>query len=96
MSTSRRGFLGSLFAAVAYAVAEPRQFIRGLAFDLNRVFGDGSDGDAVITSNFSLTRNVNFRNLTVRNGTLRTNGYRVCVTGTLAIEGGKLDCGRCL
>jgi len=94
MNFHRRGFLGSRITFVTCAVASPRQFIRGLAFDLNRMFGDGSDGDAMITSNFVLTRNVNFRSLTVRNCTLRTNGHRVNVTGTLSCEGGLILLGR--
>jgi len=59
----------------------------GLIF--NGHFGDGSDGDRIVSSDTVLTRDVYYRNLTVNNGAnLRTNGYRMFVKDTLTIEEG--------
>lgn len=49
-------------------------------------FGDGSDGDATISSPTTLTRDMYYNNLTV-NSTLNTAGYRIFVNGTLAGNG---------
>lgn len=50
-------------------------------------FGDGSDGDVVISSNTSLTRDMYYDDLTINNGiTLSTKGYRIFVKGTLNCE----------
>jgi hypothetical protein len=52
------------------------------------VYGTGSDGNTVIASNTSLSRDMYYNNLTVNNGVhLNTNGYRVFVKGSLTLDG---------
>lgn len=52
------------------------------------IFGDGSDGDVVISSNTNLTRDMFYDDLTVNNGvTLSTKGYRIFCSGTLTNNG---------
>jgi hypothetical protein len=58
---------------------------------LNGIFGDGSDGDAVIAAGAPVTisRDTMYNNLTVPNGaTLTPRGFRVFVKGTLTINAG--------
>lgn len=61
------------------------EFLNNTVFN----FGDGSDGDVVISSPTTLTRDMYYNNLTV-NSTLTTNGFRIYVketidgTGTIA------------
>ncbi len=51
-------------------------------------FGDGSDGDVVISVNTSLTRDMFYNNLTINTGIiLNPNGYRIYVKGTLECLG---------
>ena len=48
------------------------------------VFGDGSDGDVIISADTSLTRDMYYDDLTVNTTkTLTTNGFKVFVKGTL-------------
>jgi len=53
------------------------------------VYGDGSDGDVVITGNpITLTSDMYYNNLTINSGAfLLTNGFRVFVKNTLTING---------
>jgi hypothetical protein len=52
------------------------------------VYGQGTDGDVVISSNTTLTSDKYYNNLTVNNGiTLLTNGYRIFIKGTLTNNG---------
>jgi hypothetical protein len=52
------------------------------------VYGTGTDGNTVIASNTSLSRDMYYNNLTVNNGVhLNTNGYRVFVKGSLTLNG---------
>jgi hypothetical protein len=51
-------------------------------------YGDGSDGDVVISSNTTLTRDMYYDDLTINSTfTLSTGGYRVFVKGTLTNNG---------
>lgn len=51
-------------------------------------FGDGSDGDATISSNTTLTADKYYGNLTIDAGfTLNPGGYRIFVLDTLTING---------
>ncbi len=51
-------------------------------------FGSGADGDVTISSNTTLTRDMNYNNLTINNTfNLITAGYRVYVKGTLTNNG---------
>jgi hypothetical protein len=51
-------------------------------------FGDGSDGDVTISGNTSLSRTMQYRNLTVNNGVvLNANGHVIYVGGTLTNNG---------
>jgi hypothetical protein len=51
------------------------------------LFGDGNDGDVIISSNTTLTHDMNYHNLTVNSGdALSTAGYRVYISGTLTIQ----------
>lgn len=52
------------------------------------IFGDGSDGTVTISSNTTLTRDMQYANLTVNAGvTLSTGGYKIFVSGTLTNNG---------
>ena len=52
------------------------------------VFGYGGDGDVVISSNTTLTRDMFYENLTVNEGKiLSTGGYRIYVKNTLTLNG---------
>lgn len=52
------------------------------------VYGTGSDGDVVVSSNISLSRDMYYNNLTINSGFhLNTNGYKVFVKGTLTLNG---------
>lgn len=51
-------------------------------------YGDGEDGAVVISVNTTLTRDMNYTDLTVNSGvTLNTGSYRIFVTGTLTLNG---------
>lgn len=52
------------------------------------LFGTGTDGDATISSNTTLSADMYYNNLTVNSGiTLNTGGYRVFVKGLLTNDG---------
>jgi hypothetical protein len=52
------------------------------------VYGGGQDGDVVVASNTSLTRDMYYSNLTINNGShLNTNGFKVFVKNTLTLNG---------
>lgn len=53
---------------------------------LNGKFGDGSDGDVVISTPTTLTRDMYYNNLTVTS-TLYSNGFRIFVKGTISGAG---------
>ncbi len=57
------------------------------------LFGDGSDGDVIISTNTTLTADKFYNDLTINTGvTLTTYGYAVYVLGTLTINGtGKIE-----
>jgi hypothetical protein len=53
---------------------------------LQEIYGDGSDGDVVITSDTDLTDDKYYNSLTIENGSyLKTNGYRVFIKNKLEI-----------
>jgi hypothetical protein len=59
-------------------------------FDIlaEQLFGDGSDGDVIISSNTTLTRDMYYNDLTINSGiTLNTGGYRIYIKGTLTNNG---------
>lgn len=52
------------------------------------LFGNGTDGNVTISSNTTLTRDMYYNNLTINNGrTLKTNGFKIFVKGTLTNNG---------
>ena len=52
-------------------------------------FGDGSDGDATISTTVTNTREWHYNNLTITStGTLKNRGHRIFVKGTLTIDSG--------
>jgi hypothetical protein len=52
------------------------------------MFGSGYDGDAVISSNTNLSTDMAYRNLTINSGvSLKANGCRLYVSGTLTLNG---------
>ena len=52
------------------------------------VFGDGSDGDVVVSVNGSISRDMYYHNLTINNGiVLSSAGYKIYVSGTLTQVG---------
>jgi len=52
------------------------------------LFGDGSDGDVTITTDTTLSHDMFYNNLTINSGiTLKPNGYRIFVKGTLTNNG---------
>lgn len=62
--------------------------VNGTKLSMNDVFGDGSDGSAIISSNTSLSSDMFYENLTINTGvTLNPNGYRIFVRGTLTTTG---------
>lgn len=72
-------------------------FIPALKFSsatATTAFGDGSDGDLSTTGNVTLTKDMNYNNLTVNAGhTLFTNGFMVRVKATLTVAStGIIDC----
>lgn len=51
------------------------------------LYGNGSDGDMTITSNFTATREFNFQNLIINaGGALKPNGFRIFVRNLLTIN----------
>lgn len=55
-------------------------------------FGDGSDGDVVMSSNTNLTRDMYYNNLTINSGvTLNKNGFEVFILNTLSGGGSIVD-----
>jgi len=55
---------------------------------LKMIYGDGSDGDTVISSNTTLARDMYYKNLTVNSGiTLTAAGYRPFVSGLTINDG---------
>jgi hypothetical protein len=53
------------------------------------IYGNGSDGDATVNSDVTITDDMYYNNLTITGtGFLRTNGYRVFVKNTLTINSG--------
>lgn len=51
-------------------------------------FGDGSDGDVIISSNTSLSRDMYYNNLTINDGiVLNPNGYKIFVKNTTTFLG---------
>jgi hypothetical protein len=58
--------------------------IRGVVYP----YGDGSDGDVVISSTTTLTRNMFYNNLTINTSTsLLPSGFIIYVKGTLTVNG---------
>lgn len=54
---------------------------------LTGYFGDGSDGDGLISGTFLAGRELHYNNLTIPAGVIfKPNGYRIFVRGTLTIE----------
>jgi len=53
-----------------------------------KLFGNGADGNVVISTNQTISRDMYYNNLTVNSGiTLFTNGFKIFVKGTLANSG---------
>ena len=53
-----------------------------------KLFGNGADGNVVISTNQTISRDMYYNDLTVNNGiTLFTNGFKIFVKGTLANSG---------
>lgn len=69
--------------------------INGSSLSQQDIYGNGEDGDVVISSNTTLTRDMYYNNLTVNDTfTLYPNGYRIFVkntrtnNGTISVKGG--------
>jgi len=79
----------------AFDLGSPSYGIRNIYLDGNlnggsitNYFGNGSDGDVVISAGRSLSRDMFYNNLTINSGiTLNPNGYRIWVKGTLLNNG---------
>lgn len=55
-------------------------------------FGDGSDGDIVVTGTMNLTKSLHANNLTISGaGKIVANGYRILVKGTLDLSNAGID-----
>ena len=53
-----------------------------------KMFGNGADGNVIISTNQTISRDMYYNNLTVNNGiTLFTNGFKIFVKGTLENNG---------
>ena len=84
---------------IAYCTQDGNGFIENTAYVRNAAnsaftplapipYGDGSDGNVTISSNTTLTQDMNYYNLTVDSSyTLNTAGYIVRVLGTLTNNG---------
>lgn len=73
-----------------YFISNDTGYIDAIASEIVElpIFGDGSDGDVIISQNSTLTRHTNFRNLTINEGVeLNTAGYRIRVQDRLTING---------
>lgn len=51
-------------------------------------FGDGSDGNATISGDTNMSRDMYYNDLTINGGNLCTNGYKLFVKGTLTVANG--------
>lgn len=61
--------------------------INGSTVSRGDLFGDGSDWDVTISANTSLSRDMNYNNLTVNSTyTLTTNGFRIFVKWTTTVN----------
>ena len=60
---------------------------------ISKYFGSGIDGDVTISTNTTLTKDMEYKNLTIKSGAvLNPNGWRVFVSNILTIEsGGKIS-----
>ena len=60
---------------------------------ISKYFGSGMDKDVIISTNTTLTKDMEYKNLTIKSGaTLNPNGWRLFVSDTLTIEsGGKIS-----
>ena len=60
---------------------------------ISKYFGSGMDGDVTISTNTTLAKDMEYKNLTIKSGAiLNPNGWRVFVSNTLTIEsGGKIS-----
>lgn len=68
-------------------VVTPDQLL-GSQVNQKGFFGDGSDGDVVISGTTTLTADMNYNNLTINSSQiLNTGGYRIFVRGTLTNNG---------
>ena len=62
--------------------------VNGSSLALSPFFGDGSDGDLIMSANETLTEDKYYNDVVVNSGyTLNTNGYRLFVKGTLINHG---------
>jgi len=61
--------------------------VNGTTLLFQSIFGDGSDGDATISSNTNLTRDMYYNNLTITGSSIWLNpaGFRIFVKGILTI-----------
>lgn len=63
-------------------------FVNNSALTHQDAFGDGSDGDVVISANTNLSSDMFYDDLTINSGfTLNPAGYRIFVKGTLTVNG---------
>lgn len=54
----------------------------------DQLYGNGSDGNVVVSTNITITSDMYYNNLTVNSGViLNTNGYRVFVKDALTLNG---------
>jgi len=82
-------FLGNYSAGqfLQYDDVSGNLIVNGSQLSNQALFGDGSDGDATISSPTSLTSDTFYDDLTV-SSTLTTNGYRLFVRGILTVSVG--------
>jgi hypothetical protein len=61
---------------------------------IDEIWGNGSDGDVTISGGTTLTKNMQYNNLTINSGQqLNTAGFMIRVRGTLTIQStGVIDC----
>jgi hypothetical protein len=78
----------NVLAGVSTITAGNVYDIRRFSYEDNR-YGDGADGDVTISTTITLTRDMNYNNLTVTSsGILKPAGYKVYVRGYLWIKSG--------
>lgn len=76
------------FSGATTTISSPFVLSSATSSGLLKYYGDGSDGSLVISATTTLTRDMQYTNLTINSNTgINTNGFRIFVQGTLTVNG---------